>query len=89
MGYGVKECLPEMLVIFLSACIERMLQLLTIFYLHRKASIFLRYDCDCKAVDPLHARKRYTVIECLDFTRNIPWLASHFSKINKNNKKFS
>jgi hypothetical protein len=40
-------------VIFLSAWVEGILQLFTIFYLHRKFSIFLRIDCDCKAVEGL------------------------------------
>jgi hypothetical protein len=38
---------------FFSVCIEGILQLFTIFYLHRKFSIFLRNDCDCKAVEGL------------------------------------
>ena len=49
-GYGVKECLWERTVIFLSVCIEGILQLFTIFYLQRKFSIFLTNDRDCKAV---------------------------------------
>ncbi len=49
-GYGVKECLPEILVIFLAVCIEGILQLFTYFYLHRKVLICLRNDRDCKAV---------------------------------------
>ncbi len=44
---------------------------------------FLRNDCDCKAVDPYNARKRYAVIESKDHMRNIPWLASPFCKILK------
>ncbi len=35
-GYRVKECFIERQVIFLSACIEGILQLFTNFYLHRK-----------------------------------------------------
>jgi hypothetical protein len=50
---------------------------------------FMRNDCDCKAVDPYNARKRYTVIESKDHMRNIPWLASCFCKIKKINKNFS
>jgi hypothetical protein len=69
------------MVIFLSACIERILQLFTNFYLHRKLSIFLRNDRDCEAVDLLNTRKRYEVNKHLDLTRNTHWLASHFSKI--------
>jgi hypothetical protein len=38
---------------FLSACIEGILQLFSIFYLHRKFSIFLRNNGDCKAVEGL------------------------------------
>jgi hypothetical protein len=80
--------LPERLVIFLSACIEGILQLFTNLYLHRKLSIFIRNDCDCKAIDLLNIRKRYAVMEGLDFRRNIPWLASCFSKIKKPNKNY-
>ncbi len=69
-------------------CIERILQLFTNFYLHRNIFICIRNDCDCKAVDLYNTRKRYAVIERSDLTRNIPWLASHFSKIKKPNKKF-
>ncbi len=58
-----------MSVIFLSACIEGILQLYTNFYLQKKFSIFLRNDHDCKVVDPYNARKRYTVIESLDHMR--------------------
>jgi hypothetical protein len=58
--------------IFFSACVEGILRLFTIFYLHRKFSIFLRNNRDCKAVDPYNARKRYAVSESLDFMRNIP-----------------
>jgi hypothetical protein len=54
------------MVIFLSACVERILQLFTNFYLQRKFSIFLRNNHDCKVVDPFKARKRYTVTESLD-----------------------
>jgi hypothetical protein len=55
--------------------------------LHRKVSIFLRNDSDCKDVDLYNTRKRYEVIESLDLTRNISLLASHFSKIKKPNKR--
>jgi hypothetical protein len=64
------------MLIFLSACVERILRLLTNFYLQRKSSIFLRNNRDCKVVDQYNARKRYAVIESLDLMRNIPWLAS-------------
>ncbi len=63
-GYRVKECYTERSVIFLSVCVEGILQLFTNFYL--QFSIFLRNDCDCKVVDPYKARKRYTVTESLD-----------------------
>ncbi len=43
--------------------------------------IFLRNDSDCKDVDLYNTRKRYAVIENLDFMRNIFWQASCFSKI--------
>jgi hypothetical protein len=36
-----------------------------------------------------NTRKRYAVIEQLDLTRNISWLASCFSKIKKPNKHCS
>ncbi len=51
--------------------------------------MFLRKNHDCEPLDLLHTRKKYTVIEKSDLTRNIPWLASHFSKIKKPNKNFS
>jgi hypothetical protein len=54
------------MVIFLSACIEGILQLFINFYLQRKFSLFLRNNRDCKVVDPYKARKRYTVTESLD-----------------------
>jgi hypothetical protein len=54
------------MVIFLSACIEGILQLFTNFYLQRKLSIFLRNDRDCKVVDQYKARRRYTVTVSLD-----------------------
>jgi hypothetical protein len=47
--------------------------------LHRKVSIFLRNDSDCKDVDLYNTRKRYAVIESPDVMRNISWLASCFS----------
>jgi hypothetical protein len=59
------------------------------FYLHRKVSIFLRNDSDSKDVDLYNTRKRYTVIESLDLTRNISWLASCFFIIKKPNKHCS
>jgi hypothetical protein len=57
--------------------------------LHRKVSIFLRNDSDCKDVDLHNTRKRYAVIESSDLMRNISWLASCFSKIKKPNKHCS
>ncbi len=36
--------------------------------------------------DLYNTRKRYTVIESSDLTRNISWLVSCFSKIKKPNK---
>jgi hypothetical protein len=51
---GMHHTKSERLVIFLSACIEGILRLLPIFYLHRKFSIFLRNDHDCKAVEGLN-----------------------------------
>jgi hypothetical protein len=63
--------------------------LLANFYLHRKVLIFLRNDSDFKDVDLYNTRKRYAVIESLDLMRNISWLASCFSKIEKPNKHFS
>ena len=53
--------------------------------MHRKVSIFLRHDSDCKDVDLYNTRKRYRVIKSSDLTRNISWLASYFSKIKKPN----
>jgi hypothetical protein len=66
---------------FLSSCIEGILLLFAIFYLHRKLLIFLRNNIDCKAVDLYNTRKRYAEINSLDLMRNIPWLASRFSKM--------
>ncbi len=51
--------------------------------------IFFKNDSDCKDVDLYNTRKRYAVIESLDLTRNISWLASCFSKIKKSNKHCS
>ncbi len=36
---------------FLSACVEGILRLFTIFYLHRKFLLFLQNNRDCKAVE--------------------------------------
>ncbi len=58
------------------------------FYLHRKISIFLRNDRDYKDVDLKKTRKRYVVIESLDFMRNMFWLASCFSKIKITDSHF-
>jgi hypothetical protein len=58
------------------------------FYLLRKLSLLIRNDHDCKAVDIYNTRKRYAVIESSDLMRNIPWLASYFSKIKKPNKNY-
>ena len=52
-----------------SACVEGILRLFTNFYLHRKVSIFLRNDSNCKDVDLYNTRKRYAVIESSDLTR--------------------
>jgi hypothetical protein len=38
---------------FFLACVEGILQLFTNFYLHKKFLIFLRNNCDCKAVEAL------------------------------------
>ncbi len=51
-GIWSKEYLLERTVIFLSACVERILRLFTNFYLQRKLLIFLRNYRDCKVVDP-------------------------------------
>ncbi len=50
---------------------------------------FLRNDSGCKDVDLYNTRKRYAVIESLDLTRNISWLASCFSLKKKPNKHCS
>ncbi len=57
--------------------------------MHRKVSIFLRNDSDCKDVDLYNTRTRYAVVESSDLTRNISWLASCFFKIKKPNKHCS
>jgi hypothetical protein len=59
------------------------------FLLAQKGLDILRNDSDCKDVDLYNTRKRYAVIESLDLTRNISWLASCFSKIKKPNKHSS
>jgi hypothetical protein len=41
-------------MVFFSACFEGILQSSTNFYLHRKFSIFLINDHDCKAVEVLN-----------------------------------
>jgi hypothetical protein len=76
------------MVIFLSVCIEGILQLFTNFYLQRKFSIFLRNDRDSKVVDTYNARKRYAVTEILDLIRNIPWSLSCFCKIKNPIRNF-
>jgi hypothetical protein len=76
-------------VIVRLCCFEGILQLFTNFYLHRKVSIFLRNNSDCKDVDIYNTRKSYAVIESLDLMRNISWLASFFSIIKKPNKHCS
>ncbi len=55
---------------------------------HKGLDIFLRNDRDYKDVDLQKIRKRYVVIESLDFTRNIYWLASCFFKVKKPNGHF-
>ncbi len=58
--------------------------------MHRKFSILKKKkDSDCKDVDLYNTRKRYAVIESSDLMRNISWLASCFSKIEKPNKHCS
>ncbi len=49
----------------------------------------MRSNSDCKDVDLYNTRNRYAVIESSDLMRNIPWLASCFSKIKKPNKHCS
>jgi hypothetical protein len=70
-------------------CVEGILRLFTDFYFHRKVLIYSRNDRDCKDVDLYNTRKRYTVIESSDLTRNISWLASCFSEKKKPNKHCS
>jgi hypothetical protein len=57
--------------------------------MYNSVLIFLRNNSDCKGVDLYNTRKKYAVIESLDFTRNIFWLASCFSKIKKPNRHCS
>ena len=59
------------------------------FLLPQKGLNILRKDSDFKAVDLYKTRNRYTVIESLDLTANISWLASYFLKIKKPNKHCS
>jgi hypothetical protein len=46
-------------------------------------------DSDRKDVDLYNTRKRDPAIESSDLMRNISWLASYFSKIQKPNKHCS
>jgi hypothetical protein len=46
----------------------------------------LRNDSDCKDVVLWNTSKRYAVIDSSDFTKNIFWLASCFSKKKKPNR---
>jgi hypothetical protein len=39
----------------------------------------MRNNCDCKAVDLLNTRKRYTVIASLDLMRIIPYSDLNFN----------
>ena len=48
----------------------------------------MRNDRDYNDVDLQKTRKRYVVRESSDFTRNMFWLASCFSKIKKPNSHF-
>ncbi len=48
----------------------------------------LRNDPDYKDVDLQKTRKRYVIIESSDFTRNIYWLASRFSKNKETEQSF-
>ncbi len=50
--------------------------------------IFEKNGCDYNDVDLYKRRKRYVVRESSDFTRNMFWLASCFSKIKKPNCHF-
>ncbi len=50
-GIWSKRVLIRKIGNFFSACIEGILRLFTIFYLHRKFSIFWRNDRDCEAVE--------------------------------------
>ncbi len=50
--------------------------------------IFLRKYRDYNDVALEKPRKRYVVRESSDFTRNMFWLASRFSKIKKPNSHF-
>ncbi len=59
------------------------------FLLAQKGLDIFEKNSDCKDVDLYNTRKRYAVIESLDLTRNISWLAGCFSKIKKPNKDCS
>ncbi len=58
------------------------------FLLPQKDLDILRNDHDYNNVDLQKTRKRYVVRESSDFTRNMFWLASCFSKIKKPNSHF-
>ena len=44
-------------------CIEGIVQLFTNFYLHRKFSIFLRNNCDYKAVEALDIFEKLSLLK--------------------------
>jgi hypothetical protein len=58
-------------------------------FLFAQKGLDMRKDSDCKDVDLYYTRKRYAVIESMDLTRIISWLASCFSKIKKPNENCS
>ncbi len=58
-------------------------------FLHPQKDLdIFRNDRDYNDVDLQKTRKRYVVRESLDFTRNMFWLTSCFSKIKKPNSHF-
>ena len=58
-GIWSKRVLIRKIGNFFLVCIEGILLLFTIFYLHRKFLIFLRNDSDCKAVEALDIFKKH------------------------------
>ncbi len=69
---------------FLSACIEGILWLITNFYLQRKFLVFLRNDCDCRVIDPYNRLPQEWPHGGI---QSIGWLANQSRFITKSLKR--